>query len=150
MKTPYDAALRLRQREIDAMRVSITAEVDRMTMLAGHRDKIDTSVRNEIEVAGGQHVFSAHAFVARMRAEREMVCNERTASDARLNVLRAQAVDAYGSLSALDSAADRHRTEMLRTAAIAEQSQIDDFSAARFTRTLYAARRAREARADTA
>ncbi|WP_010219782.1 hypothetical protein [Sphingomonas sp. PAMC 26621] len=144
MNTPYDAALRLRQREIDDMRVLITVEVNQMALLDGHRAAIDTSVRAEVEIAGSQHTFSADAYVARMRAEREVVCHERSVSDARLTALRAQAVEAYGSLSAIGAAADRYSAETLRMAAIAEQGQVDDFSAARFTRALTAAQRLRE------
>lgn len=145
MKTPYDAALRIRQREIDDMRVLITVEVNKTSVIDRHRDAIDTSVRAEIELAGSQYAFPAHAFVARMRAEREMLSRERAASETRLTGLRAQAVEAYGSLSAIGAAADRHREEALRAATIAEQGQVDDFSAARFTRQLHASR-ARKAR----
>ncbi|GHH23240.1 hypothetical protein GCM10008023_33980 [Sphingomonas glacialis] len=145
MTTPYDAALRLRQREIDDVRVLITIEVNQMTLLDGQRAAIDTSVRAEVELAGSQHVFSAHAFVARMHVARAELGHQRAASDARLTALRAQAVEAYGSLSAIGAAADRHRAETLRMAAIVEQGQIDDFSATRFTRAFTAARRLREA-----
>jgi len=149
MITPYDASLRLRQREMDAMRVSITAEVDQVTALDGHRDAIDTAVRSEIALAA-EHSLPTHAFVARMRAEREALCRQRAISAARLSALRAEAMETYGSLSAIGAAADRHRTEAIRAAAITEQSQIDDFSAARFTRTLAAARRLRDVRGDRA
>ncbi|EIZ78748.1 hypothetical protein WSK_2796 [Novosphingobium sp. Rr 2-17] len=149
MITPYDAALRLRQREMDDMRVSISAEVAQVIALDGHRDAIDTTVQTEIALAA-QHAFPADAFVARMRAERASLCHQRAICDARLSGLRAQAIEAYGSLSAIGAAADRHRADTLRAAAIMEQSQIDDFSAARFTRTLAAARRLRAERDDRA
>lgn len=150
MTTPYDAAHRLRQREIDEMRVSITLEVSQMVALDGRRAAIDTSVRAEVELAAGQVAFPAHAYVARMRAEREALGQARAAADARLTALRAQAVEAYGSLSAIGAAVDRHHAETQRAAAIAEQAQIDDFSAARFTRALAAARRSREMQGDRA
>lgn len=143
MKTPYDAALRLRHREIDAMRVSISVEVGQVTLLEQHRDTIDATVHRESQVTDVHHGFSGYAFAARMRAQREAVCRDRDASDGRLVHLRAQAVQAYGSLSAIAAAADRHRDEANRAAGIAEQSQIDDFSAARFARVSSARRRAR-------
>lgn len=146
MKTPYDAALRLRQREIDDMRVSINVEVNTMIVLDSQCAAIDHDVRAEREVASRDHAFSAHAFAARMYAQRDALNRERDASDMRLSALRDQAVEAYGSLNAIAAAADRHRDDAIRTVAIAEQAQLDDFSAARFTRVLHLARRLRAAR----
>lgn len=143
MKTPFDPALRLRQREIDDMRVLINVEVNQIVAIDNHCDAIDHSVRAERELASQDHGFSAHAFAERMRAQRDALRRERDASDGRLTTLRAQAVEAYGSLSAISAAADRHRVAVLRLAAIAEQGQLDDFSASRFTRVLHAARRRR-------
>lgn len=150
MKTPYDAALRLRQREIDDMRIAIAVEVEQMTVLDRHRAAIDRSVQAEREIASRQHGFPAHAFAARMATQREVLSREHAARDGRLHALRAQAVEAYGALGAIAAAADRHRDEAIRTAAIAEQGQVDDFSAARFTRALQAARRARDLAGDGA
>lgn len=151
MTTPYDAALRLRQREMDDMRVSISVEVNQLLVIERRRDAIDHSVRMEIAVATGDHGFSAHAFVARMRAQREALCRDRATVDARLNNLQLQAAEAYGSLRAIEGAAGRYRDEVSRIAATAEQNQIDDFSAARFTRALRDARRLRDGkRADVA
>jgi hypothetical protein len=149
--TPYDAALRLRQREMDDMRVSISVEVNQLVVIERRRDAIDDSVRAEVQLAFADHGFSAHAFVARMRAQRDALSRDRAAVDARLNSLQLQAAEAYGSLRAIEGAAGRYRDEVTRVAATAEQSQIDDFSAARFTRALRDARRIRASkRADIA
>ncbi|WP_033921450.1 hypothetical protein [Sphingomonas sp. 37zxx] len=148
MKTPYDAALQLRQREIDTIKVSISVEHTHMRELSMHRDAIDTTVRDETALASQHHQFPSDTFVARMRTKRAALSREYEARDQRLDLLRIQAAEAYGSLSAIGAAADRHRAEALRVIAIAEQDQIDDFSAARFTRTLSAARRLRAARTD--
>lgn len=145
MKTPYDAALRVRQREIDDMRISINVEVNQMVVLDGQRRMIEHQVRAERDVASAHHGFSAQAFAARMHAKRAGLGRERDAADGRLTLLRAKAVEAYGSLSAIGAAADRHRDAAARVAALAEQAQLDDFSAARFTRALHAARRRRDA-----
>ncbi|CAN5541314.1 hypothetical protein BH10PSE14_BH10PSE14_13670 [soil metagenome] len=151
MTTPYDAALRLRQREMDDMRVSISVEVNQLIVIERRRDAIDDSVRTEVQLATADHGFSAHAFVARMRAQRDALSRDRAAVDARLNSLQLQAAEAYGSLRAIEGAAGRYRDEATRVAATAEQSQIDDFSAARFTRALRDARRIRDSkRADLA
>ncbi len=143
MTTPYDAALRLRQREMDDMRISISVEVNQLLTIERQRDDVDQTVRLEAAVAANDHVFSAHAFIARMRAHREALSRDRATVDARLNSLQQQAAEAYGSLRAIEGAADRYRDEASRLAAAAEQNQIDDFSAARFTRALRDARRDR-------
>jgi hypothetical protein len=141
MKTPYDAALRLRQREIDAMRVAIGAEVGAMAALEQQRDNIDASVRAEREIAGQYLGFSSDAYAARMRTERAAICRDHAASDNLLIELRAEAVEHFGSFGAITAAADRYRDEARRVASAAEQGQIDDFSAARFARVASAARR---------
>jgi hypothetical protein len=146
MTTPYDAALRLRQREMDDMRVSISVEVTQLLALERRRDDVDQTVRVEVALAAGDHAFSAHAFVARMRAQRDALNRERATVDGRLNVLQQQAAEAYGALRAIEGAADRYRDDVSRVAATAEQNQIDDFSAARFTRALRDARRQRDSK----
>lgn len=145
MKTPYDAALRLRQREIDAMRLSISVEVNNMIVIDGRCAAIDQSVRAERELASRDINFPVHAFAARMHVERDALCRERAASDERLSALREQAAEAYGALNAIAAAADSHRAQATRLAAIAEQTQMDDFSAARFTRAQQQSRRLRDA-----
>lgn len=148
MITPYDAALRLRQREMDAVRLSISVEVNQIVVLDRHCDTIDRTVRQEMTVARGDPMLSAHAFASRMRAQREALGRDRSASDGRLAALRAQAADAYGAVRAIEGAALRHREDAARLTAIAEQSQMDDFSAAGFSRARDAARRARARKTD--
>ncbi|RZT53415.1 hypothetical protein EV283_2670 [Sphingomonas sp. BK036] len=143
MITPYDAALRLRMREMDDVRLSISVEVNQIIVLDRHRDTIDRSVQQEMSVAGSDPMLSAHAFAGRMRAQRDALGRERSARDGRLAALRAQAAEAYGALRAIEGAALRHREDVTRAAAIAEQSQMDDFAAAGFARSIQAARRAR-------
>ena len=141
MKTPFDAALRLRQREMDAMRVSISVQVTHLMVIEETRDTIDRTVRREVEIAATNWGSSAHAFMARMRTQRERLVRERESVDARLVGLRMQATAAYGALRAIESAAARFRAEAERVAAAAEQSRVDDFSAASFSRVQDAARR---------
>ncbi len=146
MKTPYDAALRLRKRELDLMRVAISSEVSQLSELDQRRDGIDASVRSERAIASGNAHFPSDAFAARMRAQREIVCTNREASHSRLEAMRTEAIEAFGQIGAIAAAAGRHREEAGRIATVAEQRQLDDFSAARFARTANAARRDRIAR----
>jgi len=148
VKTPYDAALRLRQREIDEMRVAIGVEVGKLIEIDAQRDRIDESTRVERLHATADHRFSSDAYVARMRARHAALTAERQARDTRLVELRSLAVEAFGSLGAITAAAEDHREKARRTANIAEQSQIDDFSAAGFARALGSVRRARSQQAN--
>jgi len=143
VNTPFDAALRLRQREMDAMRVSISVQVTQLMVIEETRDTIDRSVRRETEIAATNWDSCAHAFMARMRTQRERLSQERVTVDARLTGLRVQAAEAYGALRAIEGAAGRYRAEADRIAAAAEQSRADDFSAARFARVQDGARRSR-------
>lgn len=133
MSTPFDATLRLRQREMDAMQVSISVEVTQLAVIEQTRTAIDHSVRHEAQVASAEWDRSAHAFIARMRTQRDGLMREHASVDARLTGLRSQAAEAYGALRAIASAADRYRADADRIAASAEQGRIDDFSAARFS-----------------
>ena len=144
MITPYDAALRLRRREMDDVRVSISVEINQMVVIDQRSASIDAAVSEETALAHADPTLSAHSFVARMQSQRELLNRDRGFCDARLAALRAQATEAYGSLRALESVATRHRDDVSRAAAIAEQSQIDDFSTARFARAMAQARQRRE------
>ncbi|WP_404367640.1 hypothetical protein AB5I39_13200 [Sphingomonas sp. MMS24-J45] len=143
MNTPFDAALRLRQREMDAMRVSIAVQVNQLMVIEETRENVDRSVRRETEIAASNWGSSAHAFMARMRAQRERLVRERATVNARLTALREQATEAYGALRAIEGAAARFREEADRAAATAEQNRADDFSAARYSRAQDMIRRAR-------
>lgn len=145
MNTPFDAALRLRQREMDAMRVSISVQVNQLLVIEETRETVDRSVAREVEIAATNWGSSAHAFMARMRTQRERLLRERATVNARLSGLRAQAAEAYGALRAIEGAAARFRAEADRVAATAEQSRADDFSAARFSRAQDVIRRSRSA-----
>lgn len=143
MNTPFDAALRLRQREMDAMRVSISIQINQLLVIEETREAVDRSVQREVEIAATNWGTSAHAFMARMRAQRERLLRERATVDARLTGLREQAAEAYGALRAVEGAAARFRAEENRIAATAEQGRADDFSAARFARVQDGVRRSR-------
>lgn len=134
MKTPYDPALRIRQREIDQMQVSINVEVTRLTELETTRLTIDDTIRRESSLAAQDWAFSAHHYLARMQSERRRVREEAHHSAMRLDGLRLAAMEAYGSMRAIGAAADQFRDEAARQAASAEQAQIDDLSGGRRNR----------------
>jgi len=145
MRTPYDAALRARQREVDELRTAIGEAAQRLAEVeARHQNVADAMVR-ECQLAAGDWTFSPAPYLARARAERERLAKAKQDADAQFEALRHQAIESFGSLRAMEGAADLFRQEAGRTAAAAEQASVDDFAGARFARKLQLARRTRNA-----
>lgn len=135
--TPYDTALRIQRREVDTVKVSISVEVERIATLSTEIEAHALRLREERALARAMP-FASDAWTARMRAERTRLDEATRQAQVRLGRLRAQAVEAYGTMRAIEGAAERYRDEEEHGAAIAEQARSDDVAAARFL----AARRA--------
>lgn len=140
MSTPYDTALRVQRREVDAVKVSISVEVERISTLEAMTIAHDTRLRDERALAPAVPVAS-DAWVARMKDERQRLEADARQAQARLAQLRARALEAYGTMRAIESAAERYQDEADRAADAAEQAAIDDIAAARFLANRARARR---------
>lgn len=138
--TPFDTALRVQRREVDAVKVSISVEVERITTLEAMDRAHETRAREERALAATLP-FASDAWVAKMKHEQIRIREAAYLAQARLGQLRAQAVEAYGTMRAIEGAAERFQDEADRTAAVAEQSGIDDIAAARFLRARAAGKR---------
>lgn len=137
--TPFDTALRVQRREVDAVKVSISVEVERITNLETQTRSHDARMLQERLLAYALP-FDSDAWNARMKAERIRLDEAANLAQARLGRLRAQAVEAYGTMRAIEGAAERYEDEAERTLALAEQGAIDDIAAARFLRARAATR----------
>jgi hypothetical protein len=130
MKTPYDAAIRMQQREIEDMRVVINVQINQLV----HNESSDAEARaameREAQVAAGDLNFSSYAYLSRMNALRVTLREDRTAMEERLAGLRSRAAMAYGSCRAMEVAANDYRAEEERVIVNAEQTMIDDRFAA--------------------
>lgn len=142
MKTPYDGAMRVQQREIDDVRVAINIQVNQLIQIENSRASVNDALAREAALAASDVALSSHAYVARMRAERARLAVDQAMIDAQLGLLRGKAIAAYGSMKTIETAADTYRDEAERVDANAEQSRIDDFSATVFLQGRLAARRA--------
>ncbi|MBC9032584.1 hypothetical protein IAG41_09290 [Sphingomonas sp. JC676] len=131
--TPFDTALRVQRREVDAVKVSISIEVERITTLEAQSRTLAERAREERALATSLPIAS-DAWAARMKYEQIRINEAAYLAQARLGQLRAQAVEAYGTMRAIEGAAERYQDEADRTAATAEQTGIDDIAAARFLR----------------
>ncbi|PNU02722.1 hypothetical protein [Novosphingobium guangzhouense] len=138
MKTPYDAALRVRQRELDEVSSAIRAEAGALGAVEQQRARVAAALVREADLAAADITLVSPGWQQRMRGERQALSAREAQMQARLNALRDVAVDAYGVLRGIENAADDYRAEALRSAAAAEQSATDDISAAAFLRTLRA------------
>jgi hypothetical protein len=143
MKTPFDTALRIRQREIDRVGAAIGAETGQLVALENARDTAQAVTAAEVAAAAGDPMMSSFAYVSRMRALRERLEQDRAASAARLDRLRDEAIDAFGSKRAMETAADGYRAIQAQAAASAEQAMVDDVSTAAMLRARRAAAQGR-------
>jgi hypothetical protein len=143
MKTPFDTALRIRQREIDRVGMAIGAETSQLVALEQAKQAALATAAAEVQLAAGDPMMSSFAYVTRMRVLRERLDRDRAASAARLDRLRDEATDVYGSMKAMETAADGFRAAEALAAATAEQATIDDISNAALLRARRAAARER-------
>ena len=130
MKTPYDTAMRVRQREVDQISAAISAESNALAQTERRGEEVSAAMRREAELAAGDFGLSAHAYLLRQRAERQRLAQDRLAITGRLEHMRSQAVEAFSSLRAIENAAAAYREEAARAEASAEQAEVDDRSAA--------------------
>lgn len=134
MKTPYDTAVRIQRRTVDETRIAISLEVTRLREVEQARDLVQTRMARETEAAAAEPMISTAAYLARMRKQRASLDAARETTRRSVDRLRDQAAAAYGSLRAMESAADEYRHEAGRAAAAAEQAGIDDLAGAAFIR----------------
>ena len=132
--TPYDTALRVQRREVDTIKLSISVEVDRAATLEAQRSDHDQVTRREHALAVALP-FPHDAWAARMRVDGARLDEAARAAASRLTALRAQAAEAYGTVRAIEIAADAYRDEQERSVANAEQALADDLAAAALLRT---------------
>ena len=140
MKTPYDTALRALQREVDEMRTAISEAANQLVEIESVRQLLSDTIQHEANLMALNWSLSADGYLARARIERERLAGERRAAEMRLDGLRRQAMESYGSLRVMEGAAEGWREQADRTAATAEQARSDDFAGARFARDLRNAR----------
>lgn len=129
--TPFDTALRVHRREVDALKASISTEVDRIATLDTKARAHEATLRAERALAYSMP-FASDAYTARMKAERVRLDEAASNAQIRLNALRTQTVEVYGTMRVIEGAAERFQDDAERTAAVAEQGAIDDIAAAKF------------------
>lgn len=131
MKTPYDAPLRVAERELDEVRVAIGDALAELQQLEQSLAAIDAQMVREVALAAGDAQLASESYFMRARGQREQICARRLTVHGRVEELREQAVECYGRRSAIENAATRYRAEAEHAEAAAEQAAMDDLIAAR-------------------
>lgn len=130
MKTPYDAAIRVKRREVDAMGAAINVEMATLNQIDSRSVQVRMMMAQERAVAANDIAMPNHAYMARLRAEQQKLAGERTWHDIQLDRLRQEATTAFGSFRTIEMAAEGFRDDAQRRLDTAEQSELDDSSAA--------------------
>jgi hypothetical protein len=132
MKTPFDSALRVQARTLNAIRLSLLAEIAREHLVEAEQAALAVSIRREASVAAVDWQLCAHPYGQHQRTQRQRLDNDRRGIHASLETLRGAAMDACGQMQAITEAATGFANDLRRREAGAEQAQSDDFSGARF------------------
>lgn len=135
MKTPYDAALRLRQRELDAMSEQIARVSGDLDRIGQQGAAVEEAIRKEESLVSGDYTLSAAAYFTRMRAQRAQLAQNAQDTGRALDKLRGETVETLGSLRAIESAVANYRTEVEREIARGEQATMDDTAAISFIKS---------------
>ncbi len=134
MKTPYDAPLRVAERELDEVRAAIGVALGNVQRIEEAAAALaETMVREAAAVAGDRNL-AAERFFDRARQQRAQLAVAGDDARTRVETLRERAIECYGSRTAIENAAARYRQEAERVAAAAEQAALDDIAASRLMR----------------
>ena len=131
MQTPFDPALRIQQRALDAIRISLLAETACEQALADERNALDADFERESAIASMNWQIGAHPYGQRVRARRVALDKDCRAVDGRLQRLRGAAMEACGQMLAITEAASGFASVFQRREAAADQAHVDDLNGAR-------------------
>lgn len=134
MKTPYDAAQRLRQRELDEVVSAIHNEAGALGAVEAERARVAGAMAREAELAAADLTLVSPGWQRRMQGQRQALSARRQELQTSLEKLRELAVDTFGVLRGIETAAEGFRSEVRRGEAAAEQSASDDRSATAYLR----------------
>ena len=129
--TPYDAALRIAERKLDAVRTAIGLIVAELERIEHARIAIETSLTREAELASRDHRLTTEHFFVHARDQHQQLVGARAAAHVQLEALRRKAVEHYGAQMALDGAVATFHADAARARDAAEQATLDDRTGAR-------------------
>lgn len=142
MRTPYDAALRALDREMDELKALVAAATDELDRVQTLHEALDAQIARERQWGQGEWSLFAEAYLVRARAERTRLSQLRQDAEVELTLLRRKAAQQYASIRAVGGAADQFRADADAAFARAERVLLDDTTATRFVQRRRAQRRA--------
>ena len=134
MKTRYDGVIAVERRALDQKASEIRSMADSVAALDDRLSTIENSLRHEAAVAATTLHFPVHAYAERMRANRSALREDRRKAEMLLGVLREQAAEACGRVTAIEELAEQDRAGQRLVLQRAEQSVADDLAAAAMIR----------------
>lgn len=134
MHTPFDSALRVQKRAMDAIRLSLLSELAREQALTELRIELDSTIAREAAIAASNWQVGAHPYSHRLRSKRVRLEHEHRDCDAKIDGLRNEAMEACGQMVAINSAARAYVATSNQRMVAAEQAQADDLGGARHAR----------------
>lgn len=140
MQTPYDAALRALDREMDALTQLIAASASRLEEARALHHALVEKIAAETRLAADDRLLIADPYLARARGDRAARAAEADAAAIELDRLRQRAARQYATIRAVETVADQFRTEAQRSEDRQHQALVDDMTAVRFVRSRKAKR----------
>jgi hypothetical protein len=134
MQTPYDAALRALDREMDALTQVIAASSAQLAEARMLHHALIDKIADEVRLVAADSQLIGDLYFVRARGERERRATEVEHVASELDQLRQRAARQYAAIRAVESAADQFRTDAHQAEDRQQQAMVDDIAAARFAR----------------
>lgn len=131
MKTPFDAVVRLNQRAVEEVRLSISVEVRQIADIEQTEKALVEEVEAEVIAASEDWQMSTHHYL-RDRARRgARLAETRGEHEQTLARLREEAAQAYGALHVAQEAQRQFAAEARGAQERKDQAEMDDIAAAK-------------------
>jgi hypothetical protein len=134
MQTPYDAALRALDREMDALTQLIASSSSRLEEARTLHHALTDKIAAETRIVAGDVRLVADGYLAHARGSRDACAAEAEMAGIELDLLRHRAARHYATMRAVDTAAAQFRSEAQQVEDCRQQALVDDLAAARFAR----------------
>lgn len=141
MKTRYDGVIAVERRALDQKASEIRKTADTLATLDERMAALEQNLRLEAAVAATSLHFPVHAYAERLRQHRDALREDRRKADMLLSILREQAADACGRVTAIEELAEQDRAGQRLLLQRVEQAVADDLAAAAMVRRARAAAR---------
>lgn len=131
MKTPYDAARRLKRRELDDVRQALSEAEARLNAIVGAINDTEASVRRERAVAAEYPLINIGPFAAAKRGEIAALTRDMGMIETEIDALRDALMAKFEALKPLDFASEDYRLVKRREAGKRERVKLDEVAGRR-------------------